>query len=286
MIGIARFAGGAMPTSSLVTQIARSAPLPARLCDMSRAEVRTARIPWTREYGEYQSGGWWTASLLNGSGDPTDVTIADCDPVPTTQLQAMPHTRELLDGLGVTIMWARLAKLSANSFLWEHRDYTELEDVERHRLHIPLETNSSAFLVVGGTAVHLTPGHLWRLTPVHHHGACNLYGPDRTHLVVDCYADDRLTALLAGSDLDGSDLTPLPAADEDVLGRELADAGRLLDLGYDAAAEAHLLQLFFRYALPPGREYDLLTELYGTRGRDGTAQAWAARKRVLLGLPG
>jgi len=84
-------------------------------------------------------------------------------------------------------MWVRLAKLTPNSFLWEHRDYADLPRTPRRRLHLPLFTNPSAVLVTGGAQINLTAGYLWRLLPTYAHGACNLLGPDRLHLIIDVY---------------------------------------------------------------------------------------------------
>ncbi len=97
-------------------------------------EVLTIPADWVVEYGEYQSGGWYTRSLLNDSGDPCGVTIHDCKPMSTTLLGHMRQTRQTLDSLAFQIMWVRFARLAANSFVWEHRDDTELEPVERYRL--------------------------------------------------------------------------------------------------------------------------------------------------------
>ncbi|MFV2197792.1 aspartyl/asparaginyl beta-hydroxylase domain-containing protein [Nocardiopsis sp. LOL_012] len=111
-------------------------------------------------YSRFQSGGWGTLSLLNDTGHARDVTIGDTTTArPTDLLGRMPTTRALLDELGLEYMWARLALLEAGSYLWEHRDYQEdgLAQTERHRVHIPLATASSAFLVLGGSAVHLAP---------------------------------------------------------------------------------------------------------------------------------
>lgn len=112
---------------------------------------------WVSGYSRFQSGGWGTLSLLNDTGNARDVTIGDADPVPTDLLQRMPTTRALLGELGLKYMWARLALLGAGSYLWEHRDYQEdeLTDAERHRVHIPITTTSSAFLVLGGSGEHL-----------------------------------------------------------------------------------------------------------------------------------
>ena len=106
----------------LTEQVARLAEIDAQTLERMRHEVLTIPRGWVAEYGDYQSGGWWTLSLLNDTGDPADVTIRDCQPRPTGLLERMPVTAGLLEGLGLEYMWVRLARLRANSFLWEHRD--------------------------------------------------------------------------------------------------------------------------------------------------------------------
>ncbi|MGH3774255.1 MAG: aspartyl/asparaginyl beta-hydroxylase domain-containing protein [Pseudonocardiaceae bacterium] len=239
---------------------------------------------WVAEYGQYQSGGWWTLSLLNDTGIPIDVTINDCDPVETTLLQRMPATRKFLSSLGLRYMWVRLARLGPNSFLWEHRDYDELSESERHRLHVPLMTNTSAALVTGGAKVHLRTGHLWRLTPTHVHGACNLLGPDRLHLILDCYADENLARVSASEQLSEADVARLPVATKAELDEHCATARSLASLGYERSAEKHLLRLFYKYALPEGCVYDLIASLYDSLDRAPEAESWRANKTVLLGL--
>lgn len=151
------------------------------LMERLRHEALTMPQDWVMEYGDYQNGGWLTLSLLNDSGGPSDVTIRDCpQPRPTILLERMRAVRELIAELGVRVMWARLARLDAGAFLWEHRDYGELTTAERHRLHVSLVTNPSAYLVLGGTKVHMSVGRVWRLTPTSPHGVCNRYGR-RTH---------------------------------------------------------------------------------------------------------
>ncbi|MBF6176783.1 aspartyl/asparaginyl beta-hydroxylase domain-containing protein [Nocardia blacklockiae] len=239
---------------------------------------------WVSEYAQHQSGGWWTLSLLNDSGEPTDVKIRDCTPVETTLLQQMPATRKFLLSLGLRYMWVRLARLGPNSFLWEHRDYDELDNSERHRLHIPVMTNSSAALVTGGVKVHLCPGRIWRLQPTHVHGACNLLGPDRYHLLLDCYADDRFAELAEHEWLADSDVVPLPTATRTELDNHYANALSLARLGYPKSAEKVLLRLFYERSLPEGLAYDMITDLYDSLGRSETAEQWRATKAVMLGL--
>ncbi|MGJ6965101.1 aspartyl/asparaginyl beta-hydroxylase domain-containing protein [Streptosporangium sp. G11] len=269
--------------TSLAQQVACTGTIDADVLERVRHETLTVPEGWVAQYGEYQSGGWGTLSLLNMTGDATDVTITDCDPVETALLASMPATRRLLSTLGLRYMWARIARLDARAFLWEHRDYGELRSVERHRLHIPLITSSSAYLVLAGSAVHLTTGNIWRLTPTFAHGACNLYGPTRFHLILDCYASPELVELTRGQQLPDDYVRHLPHLDDDVLRRKVEQARALIRFGYGQAAERHLLRLFFTHALPEGRAYDLISELYEHSGATRTAEMWRDRKSVLLG---
>ncbi|MFE2495659.1 aspartyl/asparaginyl beta-hydroxylase domain-containing protein [Streptomyces scopuliridis] len=269
------------PLSGQIAQLDR---LEGRQVERLRHEALTALAPWTAEYGAYQSGGWWTTSLMNASGNAADVRIGDCAARPTALLEAMPATAELLERLGLSYMWVRLARLEANAFLWEHRDYDELDQIERHRLHIPLHTNSSAFLVTGGVKVHMTGGRIWRLTPTYAHGVCNLLGPDRIHLIADVYADDAYRRLAERAELPPSAAEPLPPASKAMLDGKLTDARRLAGLGYTAAAEALLLRLFYGYSLPEGATYDLIAELHTTLGDREAAAGWNQAKATLLAL--
>ncbi|MCX4094316.1 aspartyl/asparaginyl beta-hydroxylase domain-containing protein [Nocardia sp. alder85J] len=273
---------------ALLRQVACLRTIDDSLLERLRHEALT--VPdeqlWVEEYSQYQSGGWSTLSLLNGSGSPTDVRIMDCTPVETTLLERMPVTRKLLASLGLRYMWVRLARLGPNSFLWEHRDYDELSDSARQRLHIPLMTNSSAMLVAGGVRVWLRPGRIWRLTPTHVHGACNLLGPDRYHLLLDCYSDDRLAELMANEWLDDADLVQLPPATETELQGHFQKALSLARLGYRQSAERYLLRLFYQRSMPEGLIYDLISSLYDVLGDAGAAREWSASKTTMLGLAG
>jgi hypothetical protein len=281
-----------MPSASLkvvdqelITQVARMKSVASEVTDAIRAEVQRIDPPWTEEYGDYQSGGWRTVSLFNHSGDPADVRIKDGPGAPTTLLRAMPRTQEFIEGLGLNIMWARLASLGGNSFLWEHVDYNELESIRRHRFHVPLVTNSSARLVIAGRSLNLATGNVWRLAPANPHGVCNFYGPDRIHIIVDCYEDDASRRLLSAVQIDDGDAPTLPRADQFILSKELLHAQQLLQLGFDQSAERHLLRLFFRYWMPPGMPYDLIVKMYLSAGMEDAATSWKGKKKILLGGP-
>ncbi|WP_330251446.1 aspartyl/asparaginyl beta-hydroxylase domain-containing protein [Nocardia sp. NBC_00565] len=271
----------------LLRQIACLERIDTHLLERLRHEAVT--VPqegeWVAEYAQYQSGGWSTLSLLNDSGEPADVKIKDCAPVETALLQRMPVTRKFLSSLGLRYMWVRLARLEPNSFLWEHRDYDELDELERHRLHVPLMTNSSAALVTGGAKIRLRPGRIWRLAPTHVHGACNLLGPDRYHLILDCYSDDRLVEATANEWLSDDDVVQLPVATQVELDRWYVKAQSLARLGYQQSAEKFLLRLFYERAVPEGLVYDMIASLYDSLDRPAEADQWRSNKTILLGLP-
>ena len=256
------------------------------LIERVRHEALTVPTAYATGYGEYQSGGWDTLSLLNHSGDPRDVTIGDVDPVPTTLLREMPATAELIRTLGLQVWWARLALMKPGTFLWEHRDYTEpgVSGTERHRIHVPLVTSGSAFLITGGHAVHMGDGRIWRLNPVHVHGACNMAGPARLHLILDCHDSRELERLRSVEELPGEYIRALPEATPEELDRYVREAGRLTRLGFAQQAERHLLRVYFSHALPyAGWAYDMIADIYASQGDAESAAHWRARKTRTLG---
>lgn len=82
----------AMLVPDLVEQVGRVHAVDLATLDRARHEALTAPSCWVAEYGEHQSGGWWTLSLFNATGDPQDVEIADCDPVETSLLHSSVST--------------------------------------------------------------------------------------------------------------------------------------------------------------------------------------------------
>ena len=267
----------------LADQIGRVAELDLQQLADTTHEALTIPDEWVAEYAEFQSGGWLTLSLYNDTGDPRDVAIRDCEAQETELLRRMPATRELLHSLDLRYMWARVARLRPNSFLWEHRDYGELADRERHRLHIPLQTNASAALVAGGAWIHLRAGNIWCLAPENPHGACNLTGPDRLHLIMDCYGDEVFRRLAGRTELTEGDVIRLPAAEPADLADGIDRAALLAELGYQPAAERSLLRLFYRYSLAEGQVYDLIAGMYQRLGDDVRASSWRDKRKAMLG---
>jgi hypothetical protein len=265
-------------------QVGKIGPLNAGVLERVRSEVLAAQALWVEAYGEYQSGGWHTVSVYNESGREDDVVIRDCAAIPTTLMSAFPGMRALIEELDLNIMWARLARQAANSYLYEHVDYTELDTaVGRHRLHVPITTNSSCRFVVGGRAVHLSDGYIWRITPVHPHGACNLFGPDRIHLIIDCYEDERLRAMMASEERVDATASSLEELTPDLAKGYREQSRRLLRLGFNEAAERNFLRLFFDYRMEAGLAYELIAQMYEEAGAQDRAQFWREKRGVMLG---
>lgn len=270
--------------SELIRQVSRLTEIdPAALRAVQR-EVLSVSVEseWTSVYSDYHTGGWHTLSLLNSTRRATDTIIGDCEPAETDLLLGMPATRALLRALGFRYMWVRLAKLEPGTFFWEHRDYQELEKVNRFRIHVPLITNESAYLILNGARLHLPVGHLWKLDPVHRHGACN-FGPEpRVHMLLDCYRDETLNRHLGAEAVEAAWFDELPPPSAADLAGALARSRSLALAGDEEEAELSLLKMFHTYGLEEGQSYDLVTRMYDSLGEYGKAGLWQRKKAKFL----
>ncbi|MEV6868741.1 hypothetical protein AB0M44_48205 [Streptosporangium subroseum] len=59
--------------TSLTQQVACTGTIDANVLERVRHETLTIPDGWVAQYGEYQSGGWGTLSLLNATGAATEV---------------------------------------------------------------------------------------------------------------------------------------------------------------------------------------------------------------------
>jgi len=251
------------------------------LREMQR-EVSNVKEDWTNVYSDYHTGGWQTLSLWNRSSKPTDTVIEDCEPVETSLLEKMPVTRDVLRGLGFRYMWVRLAKLQVNAFMHEHRDYQELRNAHRLRLHIPIITNPFSSIVIDHTRVHLALGYVWKLNPIHRHAASNFGKEPRIHIIMDCYVDEALDALVAAETLDPICVYGLPPASSGELEETVDMAQRLAHAGDYPAAEHHILKMFHEYHLDEGCAYDLVSRMYARLGDVPRSELWLSNKLKFL----
>ncbi|HEX8853687.1 MAG TPA: aspartyl/asparaginyl beta-hydroxylase domain-containing protein, partial [Pyrinomonadaceae bacterium] len=252
--------------NQLIQQVSRLTEIDPQTMRAVQREVLSIESEWTSVYSDYHTGGWHTLSLLNSTRKATDTIIEDCEPVETDLLLEMPATRALLRQLGFHYMWVRLAKLEPGTFFWEHRDYQELEKVNRFRIHMPVVTNESAYLILNGAKINLPVGHLWKLDPVHRHGACNFGAEARVHMLMDCYRDETLSRHLAHETVREEWFSNLRAPSTSDITCALARARALALQGCEEEAELSLLKMFHTYGLEEGGSYDLVSQMYWSLG--------------------
>lgn len=267
-------------------QVSRLGELPRDLLRQAISEIERAELPWVEEYSVYQSGGWFTVSLWNETGNSQHNVIGLCKPIPTELTTRLPAITALVESLRFDIIWARLGCLEPDSFLWEHVDYVEFGRVDALRIHVPLITNPEARLIIGSRAIHMQPGYVWKLDPRERHGAANLGASRRIHVIVDCRRTPALTAAIGGEQLPSTAARTLPNPSDDVVDEALRLATALMLQGQHAAAEKTVLRLYHRYSMPPGKAYELLIAALITVGDEDRARVWRERKQVFLGGTG
>ncbi|CAN5356031.1 L-proline cis-4-hydroxylase [soil metagenome] len=228
---------------------------------------------WSEPYPEYGSDGLKIATLLNHTGEQQNFDYHDCaKPSATPLLQKLTELHKFLNETGFHIMGSRLLRLDPGTFLHEHRDFVYLENVPRYRLHMPLITNDQAFITSPGLNVHFKKGYLWKLDPKQTiHSACNFGDKPRIHLMLDCYVEEKLQALLDQQFLDQDALHKLPALNKDTREQLLGQAQVAFNYGDLKGAEEILLASFCKYdlfALENGlTTYDLLTQFFERQSR-------------------
>jgi len=255
-----------MINTQTLNQISYLRSIDATLLAKMRGEILSESLDWQEEYSEYQSGGWHTISLMNKSGDARDVLITDTIGEPTEVLKKLPATLEFLNLLGLSYMWVRLANMKPGACLWEHVDYAELTDRPRLRLHVPLTEERNAFLIIRGYKVHMNFGYLWKLDPRTNHAAVNFGVRDRIHMIIDCYVDEKLEALIVDEMLREDQIIALPRASDVALTPPE-------NLNRDDL-EIWFKKLFFTYNLQEENTYTLLASYYDKKGDTGRASYW------------
>jgi len=267
----------------LINQISRVAVVDESMLQGMQQEMLGLDEEWTRVYNDYHSGGWWTLSLLNNTSNPHDALIEDCVPMETSLLAKMPVTKAFLQSLGLKYMWVRLAKLEPNSFMWEHCDYQELQNVQRFRLHVPIITSPESTLIINVARVHLQAGYIWKLNPTHRHAAGNFGSEARIHILMDCYNDEALENLLKSEELDDACVVNLPITSSSTLGHAVEICEGLARMGYHNVAEHHLLKMYHLYNLEQGHGYDLVSQMYEQLKDDERKALWQSNKAIFLG---
>lgn len=241
-------------------------------------EIKEANLDWKNfSYSEYVSEGVHSLSLYSSNGDSSNTLIKDCTPEPTDVLAKLPKTAKIIEDLGLDLMWVRLNLLRPGACLWEHRDYSELEDKKRLRLHLPVQTNDEAFLILEGRKVHMHEDALWKLNPADYiHGAVN-NGSDRIHIVFDCYVNENLENMVRQEVLDEAWIRDMQTPTDDDLNTKLVSALRLYQQDRKKEAEETLLRSFYNYDFTGKSSLDLVREMYYLMGDKDQVGVWENR---------
>ena len=165
----------------------------------------------------YKNNNIWTALSLHGYGpNPSDIykpgfvksdknigsklewTSLANDPV-------MSPIREIISRLPCQFERIRFMKLAAGKSLRKHNDNID-QDIESKkivRIHIPIRTNSEVVFTMyandedeSGEKLNLEVGRFYYLDVTKPHSVSNNSSEDRYHLVVDCYMNEELKAIL------------------------------------------------------------------------------------------
>ena len=81
---------------------------------------------------------------------------------------------------------AILARLAAGHGIDPHRD-AEPSHPFVHKIHVPLQTNPRALLIIDDHALHLEVGHAWEVNNLVPHAAFNGGAQDRIHFIFEVY---------------------------------------------------------------------------------------------------
>jgi hypothetical protein len=257
--------------------------LDLELIKMAATEVKRSLLPWKASYGEYQTGGWETVTVLGKTIDAEDGEVTDCqNPVLTQAADQCPTLEVLLDELHLRYMKVRLAKMCAGACIWEHRDYLDLSNMSRLRIQIPLETNLNAALVMADRRYHMQIGHMYGFVPTAPHAACNRGNTDRIHLVLDVYNDEHLTSLVKNAT--PASFNVLPPLPPETLHQCLSNLSVAQNDEAPTAQERAVLDLYFQFQVPVGALYAALEQACLQRSFTKRANFWRNRQELVLGV--
>ena len=165
----------------------------------------------------YKNNNIWTAISIHGYGaNPSDIYkpgFARNDKKIDNKLQwtsilnkpIMEPIREIIARLPCKFERIRLMKLAAGKSLRKHNDNIDqdIENKQLIRLHVPIRTNKDVVFTIYdsdeddvGQELNLKTGRYYYLDVTKPHSVSNNSSIDRYHLVVDCYMNEELKAIL------------------------------------------------------------------------------------------
>ena len=165
----------------------------------------------------YKNNNIWTALSLHGYGsNPSDIYkpgFVKSDVYIGSKLEwtslanepVMSPIREIISRLPCQFERIRFMKLAAGKSLRKHNDNIDpdIENKKIVRIHVPIRTNNEVVFTMydndedeKGEWLNLKVGHFYYLDVTKPHSVSNNSNEDRYHLVVDCYVNEELKAIL------------------------------------------------------------------------------------------
>lgn len=155
---------------------------------------------WTPHFNTHYYEGDWSGIALRAAEnahvalypDPTVERFVD-----TESLDRCPSVNAILKWFECETESVRFLRLGAGASIREHRDYKlSLEDGVA-RVHIPVKTSEAVEFYLDGNRIEMKEGEAWYLNFNLPHSVKNNSGEARTHLVIDCIANDWLRAFFS-----------------------------------------------------------------------------------------
>ncbi len=127
-----------------------------------------------------------------------DKPVADRD-----VLERLPYARAIIENIiPASPLRCLLARLPPEGVIGAHVD-TAPYFAKTLRLHLPVESNPSAFMQCAGLWYRMAPGEVWALNNSTLHGVWNADTErSRTHLICDFLPSPELLALIAAGERD------------------------------------------------------------------------------------
>lgn len=156
-----------------------------------------------RSYGqdgtsEESAADWRILPLRSIGGDPhrTDPGGAGLeDFADTPWLAKAPYLAKTIAAIPAPVRGVRLMALGSGAEVAEHRDSKFGFQYGTLRLHVPIETNPGAVVVIDGVPHHWTAGQLWFGDFARPHYVVNSGDRPRIHMVIDCLITRELIEL-------------------------------------------------------------------------------------------
>ncbi len=169
-----------------------------------QADLATVEaMNWVDHFVKQNYEGQWDVLPLRHVAGATHPIMQAYSPPDATEfvdaaiLDRTPAFRAVLDAFQCPVKVARLMRLTPGSLIREHADHDLAADWGQARIHVPVTTNPGVTFLLNRRPVAMAPGEVWYLRLSDPHAVTNEGETDRVHLVVDCVANDWLTAMIA-----------------------------------------------------------------------------------------